>query len=131
MVTQRCNWSPEPYTVEFFMRSTDGPWGRCYLDHEAHRWRDVVMTYDSASDTIAVTERGVRRAALNRQRNAFWIDGSIRREVAAPQEFHDHEGSRISQAEVIEQTAKPNAYFAFAAGRVRAEIAPLVSSFWP
>ena len=21
MVTQRCNWSPEPYTVEFYMRA--------------------------------------------------------------------------------------------------------------
>jgi hypothetical protein len=51
MVTQRCNWSAEPYTVEFFMRSPGSPWGWCYIDHEANRWRAVAMTYDSASDT--------------------------------------------------------------------------------
>jgi hypothetical protein len=89
MVTQRCNWSAEPYTVEFFMRSAGGPWGWCYIDHEANRWRNVTMTLDAASDTIVVTEGGTRRAALNRARSAFWIDnGSIRREVAAPQELH-------------------------------------------
>jgi hypothetical protein len=90
MVTQRCNWSAEPYTVEFFMRSPGSPWGWCYIDHEANRWRAVAMTYDSASDTVVVTERGIRRAALNRTRSAFWIDnGSIRRELAAPQDFHE------------------------------------------
>ena len=27
MVTQRCNWSPEPYTVAFYMRSRGGKVG--------------------------------------------------------------------------------------------------------
>ena len=35
-VTQRFNWSVEPYTVSFYMRSADGRWGWCYIDHEAN-----------------------------------------------------------------------------------------------
>ncbi|WP_265593167.1 hypothetical protein [Verrucomicrobium sp. BvORR034] len=46
MVVQKCNWSLEPYTVGFYMRSPDGPWGWCYIDHQATRWRNVVMTHD-------------------------------------------------------------------------------------
>jgi hypothetical protein len=88
MVTQRCNWSAEPYTVAFFMRSAGGPWGWCYIDHQADRWRDSSITYDSASDIVTVTERGAWQAALDRQRSTFSIgDGKPRREVAAPQEL--------------------------------------------
>src|SRR4051812_40289165 len=54
MVTQRCNWSAEPYTVAFYMRPAGGPWGWCYLDHQANRWWGVAMTYDSASDVVTV-----------------------------------------------------------------------------
>jgi len=90
MVTQRCNWSAEPYTVEFFMRPVGGAWGWCYIDHEACRWRDVTMTWDAAVDTVVVTERGTRRAVLDRGRSAFWIDnGSVRRELSAPQELRE------------------------------------------
>ena len=91
MVTQRCNFSPEPYTVEFFMRSAGGRWGWCYIDHEANRWWNVTMTYDDASDTVVVTEGvGTRRAALNRARSTFWIDnGSMSRELTAPLDFRD------------------------------------------
>jgi hypothetical protein len=53
MVTQRCNWSPEPYTVAFYMRSPGAKWGWCYIDHQENRWRDVAMTYDAASDNRA------------------------------------------------------------------------------
>ena len=48
------------------------------------------MTYDTASDTVIVTERGARRAALNRAHKTFWIDnGSIRRELDAPQDYFE------------------------------------------
>jgi len=90
MVTQSCNWGLEPYTVAFYLRSPGEPWGWCYIDHEANRWRQVAMTYDDASDSIVVTERGKRRAVLDRKRRAFWIDnGSIRRELTAPQSYMD------------------------------------------
>lgn len=86
MVTQKCNWSTEPYTVGFYMRPPGGGWGWCYMDHEARRWRDVAMTHDTATDTIVVTERGVWRAALDRPGSTFSMDnGSIRRELLAPQ----------------------------------------------
>jgi hypothetical protein len=86
MVTQRCNWGGEPYTVAFYMRSADEPWGWCYIDHQANRWRNVAMTYDQASDTITVTERGVWQAALNRQRKVFATgNGKPRSETDAPQ----------------------------------------------
>lgn len=88
MVVQRCNWSLEPYTVGFYMRSPGGTWGWCYIDHEATRWRRVVMTHDSASDRITVTERGDWQAVLDRKNNSFSIgDGSPTRSVAAPQEY--------------------------------------------
>jgi hypothetical protein len=92
MVTQRCNWSPEPYTVAFYMRSPGGKWGWCYIDHEANRWRDVAMTYDATSDVVTVTKRGVWQAALDRKRSTFALgDSKPNRELAAPQEYREPE----------------------------------------
>src|SRR5258705_12353725 len=73
MVTQRCNWSVEPYTVAFYMRSPGGKWGWCYIDHQADRWRDVAMTYDPASNVVTVTARGTWKSALDRKRSTFAI----------------------------------------------------------
>jgi hypothetical protein len=73
MVTQRCNWSPEPYTVSFYMRSPGGKWGWCYIDHQASRWRDVALAHDAKADVITVTERGTWQAALDRKRGMFSI----------------------------------------------------------
>lgn len=85
-VTQRCNWSAEPYTVSFYMRSPKGDWGWCYIDHQANRWRDVALTYDATSNVVTVTERGTWKAALDRKRRTFSIgDGKPKREVDAPQ----------------------------------------------
>ena len=90
MVTQRCNWSAEPYTVAFYMRASGGKWGWCYIDHQANRWRNVAMAYDPASDVVTVTERGVWKASLNRRQSTFAIgDSKPKRELAAPQEYHD------------------------------------------
>jgi len=92
MVTQRCNWSPEPYTVAFYMRSAGGPWGWCYIDHQANRWHDAAMTYDPATDIITVTERGTWQAAIDRKRIMFSIGaGKPKRELAAPQEVRQPE----------------------------------------
>jgi hypothetical protein len=79
--------SDGPYNVGFYMRPPDGKWGWCYIDHEASRWRDVKVSYDAAADKIVVTERGVRRASLDRATGSFWIDnGSFSRSAQAPQE---------------------------------------------
>ena len=87
MITQRCNWSTEPYTIAFYMRSANGPWGWCYIDHQANRWSDVAMIYDPSSDIVTVKERGTWQAALDRKRSAFSIgNGQPKRELAAPQE---------------------------------------------
>ena len=90
LLTQHYNWSSEPYTVSFYMRSAGGPWGWCYIDHEASRWRNVTMTYDPTIDSVLVTERGISRARLDRRRASLWIDnGDIKRDVAAPQNLQD------------------------------------------
>ena len=90
MVTQRCNWGPEPYTIAFYMRSPGGKWGWCYIDHQANRWRDVTMTYNTNSDVITVTKRGLWQAALDRKRSTFAIgDGKPKRELAPPQEYRE------------------------------------------
>lgn len=92
MVTQQYTWTPEAYEVWFYMHSVDGPWGWCYIEHEAWRWVNVNMSYDSVTDTISITKSGKLMAKLNRKRNLFWIDnGSIRRELAAPQEYREPE----------------------------------------
>ena len=92
MVTQRCNWGPEPYTVSFYMRPAGAKWGWCYIDHQADRWRRVAMTYDTNTDVITVTKRGVWQAALDRKRGTFAIgDGKPKRELAAPQQLAEPE----------------------------------------
>jgi hypothetical protein len=89
MVTQRCNWSPEPYTVSFYMRTSGGKWGWCYIDHEANRWRDVAMTYDTNADVVTVTVRGKWRAALDRKQSTFTL--GPKRILAAPQDYFEPE----------------------------------------
>lgn len=92
MVTQRCNWSAEPYTVSFYMCSPGGEWGWCYIDHQAIRWRNVAMRYDPASDVVTITARGTWKAALDRRRKTFAIgNGKPSREVDAPQGYHEPE----------------------------------------
>lgn len=92
MVTQRCNWSGEPYTVAFYMRSPGGKWGWCYIDHQADRWRDVAMTYDTTTEVVTVTERGGWQAALDRKHGTFAIgEGKPSRELDAPQSYREPE----------------------------------------
>lgn len=85
-VTQRYNWSMEPYTVSFFMRSNGGNWGWFYIDHEADRWRNVNITYDASTDIILVTKSGTPCARLDRKRKTYWMDnGSASWEADVPQ----------------------------------------------
>lgn len=86
MVTQRCNWSGEPYTVAFYMRSPGEPWGWCYIDHQAYRWWSVSMNHDDRTGEIIITERGEKQAVLDRKRGIFWI-AHFNREVDAPQNY--------------------------------------------
>lgn len=80
-ISQRYNWSSEPYTVSFFMDEGNGQWTWHYVDHEAMRWRNVAMTYDADGDRVVVTEQGVPRVIVDRKRDTYWLDnGQIRRE---------------------------------------------------
>ncbi|HTI71224.1 MAG TPA: hypothetical protein VMF06_14740 [Candidatus Limnocylindria bacterium] len=90
MVTQRCNWSLEPYTVAFYMRSAGGKWGWCYIDHQANRWYTVALAYDTNKDVVTVTERGIWRAALDRKQGTFAV-GRPGRTLAAPQSYQEPE----------------------------------------
>jgi hypothetical protein len=92
MVTQRCNWSGEPYTVSFYMKPSGGRWGWCYIDHQANRWRNVALTYDNAANVVTVTERGQWQAALDRKTGVFARgDGMPRHDVDAPQSLREPE----------------------------------------
>jgi hypothetical protein len=93
VITQKYNWSMEPYTVSFYQRAGEGPWGWNYVDHEALRWREVAMTYDPGTDEVIVTEQGKRRVVLDRKKKSLWLDngdGSIRH-VRVPQEMRTPE----------------------------------------
>jgi hypothetical protein len=90
MVTQTCNWSTEPYTIAFYMRPPGGKWGWCYIDHEAPRWFNTRMTYDTNNDVINITMLGSLEASLDRKRGTF-AHGRPRMSVPAPQEFRDPE----------------------------------------
>lgn len=83
-VVQTCNWSAEPYTVSFYMRSPGKNWGWCYIDHESPRWRETSLSYDPNSDQIFVKEGGKLHARLDRKQQTFWID--THRGVSAPQD---------------------------------------------
>ncbi|MGV3530760.1 MAG: hypothetical protein ACO1QR_00210 [Chthoniobacteraceae bacterium] len=74
MVTQRCNWGPDPYTVDFYMREPGKAWGWCYIDHEAMRWSDVKLVYDNNTDSVSAFKNGVRKAVLDRKTREFWFD---------------------------------------------------------
>ncbi len=75
MVTQRCNWSAEPYTVALYTREKDGPWTWCYIDHEATRWRRATMSHDPATDTVTITQRGTVAAVVDRPARRFRLSG--------------------------------------------------------
>jgi len=75
MVTQRCNWGAEPYTVALYTREKDGEWGWCYIDHEATRWRRAAMRYDAAADSVIITEQGEERGVIDRRAKEFRLHG--------------------------------------------------------
>ena len=80
-ISQNYNWSSEPYTVRFFIDEGTGKWSSHYVDHQAFRWRNVVMTYDAAGDRVVVTEQGVPRVIVDRRRDTYWLgNGQIGRE---------------------------------------------------
>ena len=86
VVTQRCNWSLEPYTVSFYMRSQNGQWGVVLYRSSSNSLRNVQLIYDSNRDVIDVTEDGTWKAALNRKEGTFAIgNGKPMRELRAPQ----------------------------------------------
>ncbi|MDB4673299.1 hypothetical protein OAF27_00665 [Verrucomicrobiales bacterium] len=72
MVIQNFEWSPEPYDVALYTRESGGLWSRSYVDHEASRWFDVKMTYDSHSDLITVTKWGKKVLEIDRATRKFW-----------------------------------------------------------
>ena len=85
-ITQTYNWSFEPYTVDFFMRGSEGPWGWSYVDHQAKRWKNVTMVHDTVTDCIVVTENGTRRVVLNRHEKFIRVNnGTGGFERPAPQ----------------------------------------------
>jgi hypothetical protein len=86
-VIQTCNWSGEPYTVSFYMRSPGQKWGWCYIDHEAPRWWDASLSYDSDADVILVKEDEKIQARLERKQQLFWIGDHL--SVSAPQESRE------------------------------------------
>ena len=86
VVAQRFHNIAEPYSVGFYARSSSNePWSWRYIDHEAYRWRDVVISHDVVSNRVLVTERGTRRAILDRGNHTFWFDNGHKTvESAAP-----------------------------------------------
>ena len=76
-ITQTYNWSFEPYTIDLFMRSHEGPWGWCYVDHQAKRWQKVAMVHAMDTDSIVVTENGTLRVMLNRKEGFIRVNNGM------------------------------------------------------
>lgn len=77
----------EPYTVSFYSKDPGQDWNWHYVDHEADRWRDVSITYDAASDTIIVTQRGTRRLVLDRGQRVYSIENGRDPTIVRPLEL--------------------------------------------
>ena len=56
------------------------------MDHEADRWWDVQLNHDPATDSVIITEQGVKRAVLDRKQSTFWRDG-MKGDSPAPQQI--------------------------------------------
>lgn len=65
------SWA-EPYTVSFWVRQRpEDPWGWCYLDHEATRWRDASLRQDGDRSDVLVFRGDELRGALSLERGTF------------------------------------------------------------
>jgi hypothetical protein len=84
VVAQQFHHVAEPYSVGFYARSSSSePWSWRSIDHEAWRWRSVTLSHDAVTNRVLVTERGTRRAVLDRSRNTFWFDNGHKKAASA------------------------------------------------
>lgn len=81
MVTQRCHWSAEPYTIALYSRENEGSWGWCYIDHESNRWWKAALTFDAASDSVVLTESGKVKAVMDRRAKQWRLAGMGHRDL--------------------------------------------------
>jgi hypothetical protein len=86
---QRFNWTGEPYTVDFYVRSPDQPWGWCYIAHQDTRWKNGRLHYNTEKHSVEVYRGQELRAQYFTDKKTFALYAEWQRELPAPQEFRD------------------------------------------
>jgi hypothetical protein len=86
---QRYNYSTEPYTIDFFFRLPNAPWGWCYIDHQDNRWRTGRLQFNGAKKAVEVYCGADLRAEYFTDRHTFALYSHSLRELPAPQEVRD------------------------------------------
>jgi hypothetical protein len=86
---QRYNYSPEPYTIDFFFRLPNASWGWCYIDHQDSRWSAGRLQFNGAKKSVEVYCGTELRAEYFTDRHTFALYSQSARELPAPQEIRD------------------------------------------
>lgn len=89
LITQRWNSWTEPYTVDFWFRTSGGHWGWCYVDHESTRWKQGTLQHDVARNSIRILRGGDSVAELLLASSTFVRHGALDVAVPAPQELRN------------------------------------------
>lgn len=90
LVLQQWNDWSEPYEVSFFMRTREGRWGWCYIDHQSHRVRDASIVPSVDGQTLVVYSSKVKLAEYDNAGHTFSLfdrSGQKSRTLPAPQEW--------------------------------------------
>jgi len=54
IVTQKCNWSGEPFTTACYYKKPGSPWGRYYYDHQDLYWNHAPTFVDQETKQLTV-----------------------------------------------------------------------------
>lgn len=79
----------EPYEIGFYMKLDGKPWGWCYIDHEALRWRQAQLIHDETQQSIKVYKGDQLRGEYFMEKETFALYKKHTRELDAPQSLRD------------------------------------------
>lgn len=65
IVTQKCNWSGEPFTTACYFKNQEGRWGWYYYDHEDIYWNRAPIHIDPDSRTLTISRNGNTTVTFN------------------------------------------------------------------
>jgi hypothetical protein len=86
---QQFNRTGFHYTVDFYVRLPNQPWGWCYIAHKDTRWRNGRLQYNPEKHSVDVYRGRELRAQYFTEEKTFALYAEWQRKLPAPQAVRD------------------------------------------